>query len=324
MDYFRINLDFTAPFRFGDGGTKSGLDSSSMICHSDTLLSAIIDEGCKLQGSDFAAFIADQVEEGNLIVSNLMPYDAGEGCLIPKPVMTFERKISEEKSQAPSLKKELKKLEFLPVKKVDDFISKIKQGTLDQFTFGMENVCVEQIFQRVAINGHDETQPYFVAAQHINSDKFSMYFILAANDGLEEWLNPIIDSLSFSGIGGKRNSGFGKFTWSVAKLEKGDSLYERLTKDYPAYLAISCVLPSKDEIDVLKEKGSFYTLIQRGGFAYSAALEGTPRKKKNIAMIKPGSVFPRKLNGKIVDLAVSGMAHNIYRNGKGLFIGVEI
>lgn len=131
-------------------------------------------------------------------------------------------------------------------------------------------------------------------------------------------------SLGYSGIGGKRSSGYGKFELADNDLmlyDDGTAIALMLYNEKSKYqMCLAPVCPRVDEIDVVKQ-GS-YKLIKRGGFIASSAANDNI-KRNSIYMLQEGSCFPERLRGQMLQQTVDGLAHDVYRDGIGMFVGLK-
>ena len=137
-------------------------------------------------------------------------------------------------------------------------------------------------------------------------------------------------SLSLSGIGGKRTSGYGQFEYEFKQLDESSNVESErtlaalLNKNAEYYLSLSAFYPQKDEVKNLKN--GYYSLIQRQGFVQSATYNNKDNKilkKRSITMINAGSCFREKFEGEVVDVKKDGN-HSVYRYGKPIMIGIEL
>ena len=85
-------------------------------------------------------------------------------------------------------------------------------------------------------------------------------------------------------------------------------------------MCISSCVPTSDEVATLKQ-GS-YKLQKRGGFVSSAGSE-TQVKRNSYYVVKEGSVCPKALIGQMLTITGDSLPHPVYRNGMGLWIGVD-
>ena len=153
---------------------------------------------------------------------------------------------------------------------------------------------------------------------------------------LEKWqekFENVLESLSLTGIGGKRSAGYGEFSitddgmifdgedFDIIESEDDKFINESLYKESEKYLLLSSYLPQKDEIEKIKNKENGYQLIKRSGFVNSPKYSENPQKRKQVYMISSGAVLNFKPAGRLADLKLHGN-HSIYRMGKPIVIGV--
>lgn len=200
-------------------------------------------------------------------------------------------------------------------------------GSNGQFT--VPEFAAPLVAGRVALR-EEKPLPYYVGS-YVFSKHSGLYFILGVEHEEEfALIKDLLLSLGYSGIGGKRSSGYGKFELADDELELFDDggvydddtaialmLYNEKSK-YQMCLAPVC--PCVDEIAVVKQ-GS-YKLIKRGGFIASSAAKDNI-KRNSIYMLQEGSCFPERLRGQMLQQTVDGLAHDVYRDGIGMFVGLK-
>lgn len=148
-------------------------------------------------------------------------------------------------------------------------------------------------------------------SRYISIEPF--YFALIKGN-LDENLLASINLLVDEGIGGKRSIGFGGFK-SLQILEPVKDFLKESNSEY--YYNLSVISPSKEEIESLLA----YALDKRSGYVYSEG--GTSLKKPEIYVIREGSLFKNRVEGKIIDLSPSNFNdHPIYLNGKAFLLGL--
>jgi CRISPR-associated protein Csm4 len=144
-----------------------------------------------------------------------------------------------------------------------------------------------------------------------------MYIIAGFDDkGAEELFNEIMQSLRYSGIGGRRSSGCGRFSFVKSNLEEKRGLGEK----GKYYISISTSMAKDSELkDVLD--GASYKLIKRSGYVLSSTYSEKQLKKRDFYMFAPGSVFNKQFCGDIFDVSSNG-THPVYRYAKPMLIGM--
>lgn len=98
----------------------------------------------------------------------------------------------------------------------------------------------------------------------------------------------LLESLSYTGIGGKKNSGMGKFQFRKGK--PSPELEKRLCEKSSRNILISTALPMESELEIALEDAS-YLLEKRSGFVASVDYAPEWRKKKDLYVFAPVHVL---------------------------------
>jgi len=297
--------------RFPNGihiGTASGntLEETMISVYSDTFYSALYNEYMKIYNNDELYKIS---ESGDFLVSDLLPFkekeDMSTDFYLPKPFISIERKEIKKDDEEKIDRKKVKAINFIPANKLEEYFSFLKNGT--NFPIIDDDFGKKQLYTKNKVSlENEDTQIYNIEIFKFN-EKSGLYFIvkLPKDEKWQEIFKNILESLSLTGIGGKKNSGFGQFT-----IEKN-------------FLILSSYSPKIEEIEKIKENGNFYQLIKRSGFVNSSSYSEQAEKRKQVYMLSSGSVLNFKAEGKILDLSLHGK-HSIYRMGKPIVLGVKI
>ncbi len=334
MMYYIFTLKFLTPVHFGDTANGGGLDKFSIQCSADTLFAALCNEAAN-KGSDAVATLVKKTAEGKIVFSSLFPYwrtaDDDLYFYLPKPLLKLEQEeqqsaksFEEIKQLATKLKKQ-KKSTYIRASQIN---SLLKYGGSNG-QFAVPEFVAPLVAGRVALR-EEKPLPYYVGS-YVFSKHSGLYFILGVEHEEEfALIKDLLLSLGYSGIGGKRSSGYGKFELADDELELFDDggvydddtaialmLYNEKSK-YQMCLAPVC--PCVDEIAVVKQ-GS-YKLIKRSGFIASSAAKDNI-KRNSIYMLQEGSCFSERLRGQMLQQTVDGLAHDIYRDGIGMFVGLK-
>lgn len=353
MPYYLYKLKFLTPVHLGADKPGIGIEKVSPACHADTLFSAICMESISLYGEESVGKLVEEAEKGDFLISDLFPYYCGSGgkddfrlCL-PKPALLLNREEDIDSSQLPesdsTQKKKMKKLAYIPIRQWNDYLTYVA-GKSKNFECDLNSttdtgepkvvISEEAVFPRVAVSREgDDATPYFIGS-HIFNEHSGLYFIVKLkSEELKGKFNVIIKSLQYSGIGGKRTSGYGKFQLAdgavelvpeKVKTEDDRILAEMLSENsFPHYMALSVISPYNDEITPELQNNSFYTLIPRSGFVNSRNYNETPLKRKSIVMLGAGSCFSARLKGHIPDVSEQG-GHPVYRYGMAMMMGVNV
>ncbi len=303
MDYKLYKLDFKAPVHFGTGV----LNESAISFCADTFFSALYIEALKLGIADelYAA-----VDTGQLLISDAFPY-MDKQYFLPKPMLYIEPKDQGNSK----VKKQYKKLKYIPVEEVSNFLS----GDLNPENCSLENLGKEYSQVMAAVRREEEDALPYRVGNYLFNDKCGLYIIAAfADEDVMYMLDDLFDSLSYTGIGGKRGSGKGRFELKQGNMDA--SLESMLGKESDKYMLISSALPTESELEKALE-GASYLIQKRSGFVYSESYAEEEMKKRDMYTMQAGSCFNEKFVGDIYDVNEGG-SHPVYRYAKGMFLGV--
>jgi CRISPR-associated RAMP protein, csm4 family len=277
-------------------------------------------------------------EAGNFLVSDLLPFkekeDMSTDFYLPKPFISVQRRETEKDEEEVVDRKKVKAINFIPADKLGEYFTFLKTGKnfpeID-VDFGKKDLYTKN---KVSLQNED-TKLYNIEVFKFN-EKSGLYFIvkLPEDNRWQEIFQSILDSLALTGIGGKRNSGFGQFrreepmffdgeTFDAIESESDAYINRGLYSDEKNFLSLSSYSPKIEEIDKIKESENYYQLIKRSGFVNSSLYSEQAEKRKQVYMLSSGSVLSFKPEGKILDLKLHGK-HSVYRMGKPIVLGVKI
>lgn len=285
---------------FGAGS----LDSSKMTFAADRLFSALVLEAKKMGKMEEFVSIAGQ---DDFVLTDAFPYQSGP--FLPKPIgfPKFEQPdlttdVKEVRRQA----KMAKKLQFIPLDKFDSYVN----GTLfKDADHAVTNIVTKNqphvdgnLFQVSTVRFRDESCLYVIAKE-------------------SELLNELMTSLQYTGIGGKRSSGYGQFDLTI--LDLPDSFKNRLTKAHQGpVMTLTTSLPVEKELEYAMETGS-YLLSKSSGFAFSTETKENYRKQ-DLYKFASGSTFSETFTGQIVDVRPLDFPHEVLNYAKPLFFKMEV
>lgn len=331
MDYYVYPLHFVTPVHFGDVSQGGTLENTSLMFSSDSFFGACCSE--LSHDEEILQNFVKLVTEEQILISSLFPYYQGvEGLELytSVPMMKIEvpenqiTSYAEVKIEA-TKRKRLKRHEFLRTSRVQHFSRLVREKIeVTEPVFGQENTITQ-----VNMRG-EQSRPYYVGSYRF-VEKAGLYIVVGfADESCRSLFESILERLGYSGIGGKRSSGWGKFELAEDPIlldedglyEDDKALYEMINnKESSLQMCIStCVPIEPDELNLLK-KGSF-KLKKRSGFVVveNAALQ---YKRNSYYALAEGSVCPKALHGRMLSIQSSVLPYTIYRNGCGFWIGVD-
>ena len=220
--------------------------------------------------------------------------------------------------------KKIKRIEYIRASELLQFKEYVESDASQKHmpTFG-----AKQTSAQVNMRG-EKSLPYYVGNYQFMPHA-GLYIIAGFHDDAHRTLfEGILEVLGLVGIGGKRSGGYGKFELADDPIEleaQGiyedvSALYELLHNQHRKMMCISACVPTSDEVATLKQ-GS-YKLQKRGGFVGSTGSE-TQVKRNSYYVVKEGSVCPKALVGQMLTITGDSLPHPVYRNGMGLWIGVD-
>lgn len=306
MEYTIYKLKFQTAVHFG----RQNLDEGEYTCCADTIFSALCQEALKLGEQVLEKFYHD-TKEGKLLFSDAFPY-MGSTYFLPKPIKHIE---SDRQDGDSTIKKAFKKLKYIPTELLDTYLEGkfdiLNAPDFDAFGhFEMKTAA--------SIRGEVETVPYRIGTYYYNAGN-GIYLIVGYQEEKSlAFVEQLLESLSFSGLGGKRTAGFGRFTLLQNKIPV--ELSKRLKGTGAGYMSLSAALPTEDELENALH-GAEYLLFRRSGFVSSENYAAEQMRKKDLYVFKSGSCFANRFCGDIYDVSDGGR-HPVYRYAKPMLMEV--
>ena len=305
MEYTGFKLAFSTSVHFGNGS----LENSDNKIYADTIFSALCHEAVKLECIEE---LVSYVKNEKIKLSDAFPF-IGDSYYIPKPMITIEseRNIDD--------KKKAKKLEFINVNLIDEYLD----GSMDikRESEILSNLGKSDIITRAVIQANEDTKPYSVGT-YLFSEGAGLYLIVGYRD--EDALNMItklLHSLSYVGIGGKVSSGLGKFNSEEVKLPVSLTDKIKRAEESSSVMSLSVGMCDDMELENVCENSN-YILSKRSGFINSSTYSDNLVKKQDFYLFRAGSVFSRPFKGLIKDVAIIGK-HPVYRYANPIFMEVS-
>lgn len=308
-----IQFEFSSGVHFGDQRLENGRSTFG----ADTLFSALFIEALK-RDEACAEALLNAVRDDRLNFSDGMPF-MDERYYLPKPFIHIENK---EEAGDSSVKKAYKKMAYVAVDCFDAFLKGEMPlaRTRDLEALGRFDMKTQVSLQKERDPEQQEPEPYRVKHFYFNPDCGLYILVRAAGEEERRLMADLLTSLSFVGIGGRRSSGLGKFTWReasvpqaiVTRLAAGGSLHMTLSNALPADGALSAALT-----------GASYKLVRRGGFVASAAYAREQLRKRDLYVFAAGSCFKTRFAGQVADVSTGAGSHPVYRLAKPFWMEVS-
>lgn len=299
MTYKLYQLKF-ASAHFGTGN----LDFSETTFSADRLFSALVLEAIKSGRLEEWMALS---ESDDFVLSDAFPYYFSP--FLPKPIgyPTYDKLDS--KKDAITLRQEAKKnkkLEYIEYSRLSDFLN---GEVIENEKYAIQTTVTKN-------QPNKEGGLYQVGSWQPGNENVCLY-VIARQSAL---FDDLMASLQYSGLGGKRTSGYGHFELQL--LELPIELAERLTLDskQPVMTLTTC-LPNNDELERAMN-GATYLLKKSSGFAFSQSVNEHFRKQ-DLFRFKAGSTFQQTFRGQIVDVRPDDFPHPVWNYAKALFYRLE-
>ncbi|NMD38594.1 MAG: type III-A CRISPR-associated RAMP protein Csm4 [Christensenellaceae bacterium] len=273
-----VRMKFLSPIHIG----VKNLSDSEYSIKADTLFSALCLE-CK----DIEEFV-NYTKAGNLKISDAMPY-IDDYYYIPKPMLYVKQKTDNYKL--------FKKIKYIPFDAINPFLegTLYPEDELESFLLGEEDIRTQ-----VCIG-----QDPFVVGTYTFYNNSGLYLIVEHKD---EKVFELFNSLQYTGIGGKRSGGLGRFEYTIEKcfdFEKGNT-----------NILLNSSMAKPAELENCLEDAN-YMLQKRSGF-----INQSRYKKQDFYTFTAGSVFKNTFEGDIYD--VGNDEHPVYRYAIPMFMEVNV
>lgn len=310
MNYRIYKLQFKTGLHVGRGKLTDGAASF----YADTLFSALCKEALKLGGEKMLAQLVERVQGGQIRLSDGFPYIANR-LYIPKPMLLIKGAEESDSKE----KKAYKKMEYIPLDQFEIYL----QGKMDvrkETNYFGENFGTYGVRAMAKVEKGKDAEPYSVGVYYFKEGA-GLYVIVGFEEEEDSWLlGDLFESLSYTGIGGKRSSGLGKFVLNVSSMD--DKLEAGLnhTSEGACYMALSLCLPSEKELDKAIENAR-YGMLKRSGFISSESYAATFRKKRTLFTFKAGSCFKKTFDGIVADVSEGGN-HPVYCYAKAMLMEI--
>lgn len=309
MEYAVYKFYFNTGVHFG----KGSIDNVEPVLYADTLFSALCHESLKSGGEIALNKLVSLAKNGLLILSDCLPFISDE-LFIPKPL----KLVAREKDGNSSEKKAFKKLAYIAVDKLDDFLA----GELDPVkeVQKLSRLGTFSIKSMAAIRGLDEAMPYSVGLYSFNEEN-GLYVIIGYDESEDLYfVEDLLQNLSYSGIGGKTSAGFGKFEVQMARIPA--ALEKRFNcPSSKTIMTIASSMATEDELEDIIDDAK-YILVKRSGFVSSLTYSENQMRKRDFYAFRSGSCFSHLFKGDVFDVSDGGK-HPVYRYAKPMLIGVD-
>lgn len=325
-------------FHFGITSIENDttLGTTSPICHSDTLWSALVD-CCSKLGGEHLNRVLEWSHQGKIKLSSIFFYLQFNGkkiLFLPVPTYLYTKRVKYE------VHKKLKKIKYLS-------LGVIHNGIKPEKWFEDECVIIDNEFVIMAneVKGLNKIAALDIKIYSIVSEPKTRvsykeekgnfyyqtnvslctdvnystgYYFLMEHDlspleynNFQKYLNL---TLSF-GLGGELSTGCGQFEGSLSENDRPgyfeENEFDCGIAQGNLFFSVSLSIPDADEIN----QSLCHTIVMRGGRRFSGNI-----RARVIEMLTEGAVFRGRISGSITNLTPAGLETPVLRNGKPLLL----
>lgn len=352
---YLVELRFDHAVHFGSSVAGFGVEEVDETCHSDTLFSGIINQLASVEHLIPNFSLKKFLEEFNsqkppfLISSFGLAKDTA--YFLPKPLL--EPAIFASESSLAEYRKEFKKLKWIHLEDFHKWQNKSLSGSdIKGYFESYSNQPPPKApsfyktptkAQHIQDRETDATQLYH-AGQLFYGDEVYPFFLVDFNsENLSwEWFKEALRLLGISGLGGRRSSGYGKFTLRYEPILIGDDEspwpkeVHETTRHKKAIELWGKVLNHESDgrylFSLLKPKTIteddyvVYHLLIRKGWLFSSS-SFYQMKRKTVYMFSEGSIFSKSIEGELLNISPDELPeehHELYRYGHPFTIPFSI
>ncbi len=280
---------------FGDGL----LSDSIANFDASRLYSALFLEALKLDCEDEFLALTQQTD---FVLSDAFPYIDGQPYL-PKPIgyPEYEESTLQDLKKVRQETKKVKKLHYLPYQQFSAYLQ--KKVDIDTLLANQSRLSKISYVTQKGVDPFQVGVTAFQEALYVLADQSALFDLL-------------MESLQYTGLGGKRSSGFGQFYLETHTVP--EDLASHLTiQTNAACMLLTSALPKDAELAGSLEQAN-YLLKKASGFAYSDS-SGELLRKQDLYKFKAGSTFKKSFTGEIRDIRPDEFPHSVWHFAKGLF-----
>lgn len=303
--YKIVKLSFLSNLHIG----KSNIWEAESFIKADTIFSALCHEAKKIGNKDLSRLI--EITKNNTFKISDAFIFKDKDLFLPKPMLQIKSENSSRK-----LKKQYKKIDYIPVSKWNSYIKGNEKP--EDLLISLNDIRESDISQKIKFEENFEHLLFDVGYVRFKQTS-GLYFVLYCNKTDFDFLKNIIVNLSYSGIGGKRSSGYGRFTCTFEEPTK--AFLDLLNNNSRYYMNISVAYPKQNE----KCNPITTSVIRRGGFITYVTDDNVilnPTRKVDRFHFASGSIFENKFEGDIFNVSPDEN-YVVYRYAKPIFIGVN-
>lgn len=288
---------FVQSTHFGNGMLESALSTMPV----ERLYSALFIEAMKYGVSESFTELS---QKEAFVMSDIFLYK--EGLFFPKPI-GYPKVTKVDASFNRTHVKMLKKIGMIHESQLESYVHcALTEDTLEALYNEQKSLIISSATTQKGID------PYRVGVVRYPDD-VQLAFIASESDLLIK----LMESLQFTGLGGKKSIGYGQFKLEVEELSA--HVRDHVTLDHKGpVMLLNTALPVQEELDTVLTH-AHYLLKKSSGFVSSEKF-ATARRKHDIYKFQAGSTFEQTFKGRIIDVAPIDSPHPVWNYARPLFL----
>ena len=274
---------------------KPGSSTFEPTFSSDTLFGAIATAGTLLEYK-----IEEWLNDENLRISNAFPFCAEKNenkekktHYFPVPALTIDDERPDNLELFLKIKR-VNKIKWIPE---NEFLEILSSGNIKEFyqknlkkelddikkvSFNTSRMIPRNTVNRLSL---EVEEGFYAKTEYFFKDGWGLFFMVRASDRILEQVKASIYLLQDRGIGGDISTGRGAFNVKINENPPIDFSQITLQKS----VILSLYYPQGRELEYIKSKSSYYTIVPRKGFL---SVPGVRRVfKRRVVALGAGSVI---------------------------------
>lgn len=352
---YLVELKLDHAVHFGSSVAGFGVEEVDETCHSDTLFSGIINQLAAVEhlipNFNLKKFLEEFDSPSPPFRISSFGIVKGTDYFLPKPLI--EPTIFATEQSLSEYKKDFKKLKWIHLEDFHKWQNKLLSGDdVEKYFESYSNVPPPKapaFLKTLTKTQHrqdretDASQIYHVGQLFYGDEVYPFFFVEFNSELLSwDWFKEVLQLLGISGLGGRRSSGYGKFTLRYDPILIGDDEttwpkeVRDTTKHGKAIKLWSKVLNHESEgrylFSLLKPKVinendylAYQLLIRKGWFFSNSSFY--QMKRKTVYMFSEGSILSKPVEGELLNISPDELPnehHEIYRYGHPFTIPFSI
>jgi len=299
--------------RFKSGirqGTLSGdVNRQAGVIAGSTVWGGVGWASAQINGPDITEQLVRSCKLSSLL------WKRGKEYYVPAPVFP----VTGESMDIIKDRKKIKKIQWVPVDKLDKFIQGKIDFDSDVKFFDVKFFVEETVVSAALDRATQAAVPFYRRRLRVEKDVHGV-LVAECPDDLALYMQAALNLLKDIGLGGERSTGWGVFDLETLPAEEtpfGAFLGSKGSR----YLTLGAFLPKPEEIPLINQDKRFcgYDLWRFRGYVGT-----TDVIKPTVVCLSHGSLLSFKPEGQVIDITPARVEHPVLFNGSPPSIPVNV